>query len=123
MTSDRIEPPFDSPHAHPFVPGREVYEVCETCAYGRSHRWHDTPPSANEPPPFNSGREHPGCRYYAALMDGGWFCNKCGWGAATEPPIIARCEHGLPETLDCEQCLWAQTVADAQATDEDYDDG
>jgi hypothetical protein len=49
------------PHAHPFVPGREVYEVCETCTFDRSHRWHDLPfinpedfthpPSARPPMP------------------------------------------------------------------------
>jgi hypothetical protein len=38
------------PHAHPFVPGREVYEVCETCTFDRSHRWHDPPPTAIDPP-------------------------------------------------------------------------
>jgi hypothetical protein len=41
---------------------------------------------------------------------------------AEQPPSDSRCEHGLPETIDCEQCMWAQTVADDQATDEDYDD-
>lgn len=40
----------------------------------------------------------------------------------TEPQDDSRCEHGLPETLDCEQCMWEQIVADDQATDEDYDD-
>lgn len=48
MSTD--EPPFLSPHAHPFVPGREVYEVCETCSYGRTHRWHATPPTRIDPP-------------------------------------------------------------------------
>lgn len=42
---------------------------------------------------------------------------------ADEPPPDARCEHGLPEDTNCEQCIREQSVADDQANDEDYDDG
>jgi hypothetical protein len=33
----------------------------------------------------------------------------------------SRCEHGV-QSVECEQCIWEQSVLDDQATDEDYDD-
>ena len=39
-----------------------------------------------------------------------------------EPLFTTRCEHGISEGSDCEQCIWEQSVMDDQATDEDYDD-
>lgn len=32
-----------------------------------------------------------------------------------------RCEHGLPVETDCEQCIWEQSVADDQASNDDGD--
>jgi hypothetical protein len=35
---------------------------------------------------------------------------------------VLRCQHGLPIKLDCEQCQWERSVADDQASDEDWDE-
>jgi hypothetical protein len=30
------------------------------------------------------------------------------------------CEHGFSEEAECEECIWARTMADDQADDEDW---
>ena len=36
------------------------------------------------------------------------------------PLTQSRCEHGVPDAIDCEQCRWARHVADDQAADDDW---
>jgi hypothetical protein len=53
--------------------------------------------------------------YYAWLYD---EQQAGGPGRGIEPQFI--CEHGV--TADCEQCIEQQSIADDQATDEDWTD-
>lgn len=49
-----------------------------------------------------AGKEHPNCNYIAVRVDGGWFCNKCGFLLADTYTLIGYL---------CPTCLtWAEDM-------------